>query len=186
MDEDADLIEELIGFCPSSTAVTWLRDRMGIPSRVLHGRRGWVGCGRIITDGAGYFQPHPDGEPAIVIPIGEPGWPDGWLHVDDMVAFRPSAPSKWWLRRGAVTFASEIAIDLARQEKLPIKLLDDPLQYLKSDPEGLAAVVLDWGQFNPRDTFDGLTVECSPYIESRLRQRLAEMMAPTFEIRRAA
>ena len=46
--------------------------RMGIPNRVLFGARHYLGAARIATTRDGLFEPHDDGELALIVPEGVP------------------------------------------------------------------------------------------------------------------
>ena len=73
--------------------------RWGIPSKVVYGPRHLIGDGRIVTHSSGLFEFHDDGEPALIVPEGEPEWP-GWAEIYDLVVFKPDNPGRWWRRRG--------------------------------------------------------------------------------------
>ena len=77
----------------------------GIPPRIIYGPRHHVGVAKIVTTSDGFFQFHDDGQRAAIVPEGVPEVP-GWDSIEDLVAFFPDDPERWWRRRGEATFLS--------------------------------------------------------------------------------
>ena len=97
-----DLFSELVQTQRPLGPATFTRFRqLGIPDSVIFGDRALVGVARIVPHSSGLFEFHDEGEPAIIIPEGEPEVP-GWGKVHDLVAFSPTALRTWWLRQGMV------------------------------------------------------------------------------------
>ncbi len=77
----------------------------GIPPRIMYGPRHHVGVAKIVTTSDGFFEFHDDGARAAIIPEGVPEVP-AWEWIEDLIAFRPDSPERWWRRRGDVDFLS--------------------------------------------------------------------------------
>jgi hypothetical protein len=155
----------------------WFR-KLGIPDRVIFGPRPYLGVGRITTHSEGLFEFHDEGEPAIIVPEGEPEVP-GWGAVHDLIAFRPDNPETWWLKLGMVDLLGAYNI---RPWKLShTKMYENPLSWLRAGASGIC--LLDWGT-NPALVLSGagyLEVE-SPTLKTKLEQRITEAALEPFDI----
>ena len=145
--------------------------KLGIPTRVTFGLRSLYGVGRIIPHSSGHFEIHESGTEALIVAEGEPDIP-GWYWLDDLVAFLPDQPGRWWLRRGAVDLLG--AYNLDRHWRLePTPLHATPLDWLRGGACGVC--VLDW-TFDPFRTLVGgpALVADSADLRERLKRRTIE------------
>ncbi len=145
--------------------------RLGISTRVIYGPRSLVGVARIIPCTSGFFEFHEHGEKALVIAEGEPAVP-GWHWIEDLIAFRPNEPSRWWLRRGDAQLLGEYNL---RDWKLGETVLHaTPLDFLQGGGQGVC--VLDW-RLDPSmllyGTGAGLVAD-SAALKDRLLDRVRE------------
>jgi len=153
--------------------------RLGIPDRVIYGPRSLVGVARIMPCTSGFFEFHEYGEKALVIAEGEPAVP-GWSLIEDLVAFQPGNPCRWWLRRGAVQLLGEHNL---RSWKLGETVLHaTPLDWLQSGGEGVC--VLDW-KLDPSvllyGTGAGLVAD-SAALKAKLLDRVQEAAVEPWKI----
>lgn len=86
--------------------------------------------------GDGLYEPDPDGQPHLLLPVYEDG------ELVDLVAFRSDAPDKWMLRTG-----NGWALGLDEGWGMlhngdPLRLSATPLDWLRNEATGLC--VLDW------------------------------------------
>ncbi len=147
MSERVDLMMEFTtavgGITPRT--ISWLSDSYGVPSQVIYG--GACLCGResVRFDGP-YFEPDNDsGAAALIVPCGRRG-PGGvmWLEVDDLIAFRPGAPTAWASRLGIGALLGHDAVEAALWDRAPLMLYSTPLAWLQACGDG--TVILDWSQ----------------------------------------
>ena len=117
--------------------------RWGIPNRVIYGPRHLVGVGHIVTHSTGVFEFHIDGGLALIVPEGEPEVP-GWAWIDDLIAFMPDNPSRWWRRRAEVDLLG--ASNVTPWRLSPITIHATPLSWLQAGGDGVC--IVDWG-FDP-------------------------------------
>ena len=75
-----------------------------------------------------------------MIVIGVFEYPDE--EIVDLVAFKPSAPTKWWLRLGQAVVLGRDNARLALIEEKSVVVHPTPLSWLQVDCQG--CVVLDW------------------------------------------
>jgi hypothetical protein len=144
--------------------------RLGISTRVIYGPRSLVGVGRIISNSSGFFEFHEDGTEALIVAEGEPDIP-GWHWIDDLVAFMPDRPERWWLRRGQVDLLGGYNL---RPHKLDdTRLHTDPLDWLRGGATGIC--VVDWNLDPDRLLYGaGKIVADSQDLRRRLRKRIVE------------
>ncbi len=152
--------------------------RWGIPDRVIYGPRHLVGVGHIVTHSSGLFELHPEGDLAFIVAEGEPEVP-GWADVYDLVAFMPSEPSRWWLRRGEVCLLG--AYNMTPRKLSPTTICETPLSWLCGG--GVGICVADWG-FDPLTTLlpAGDLVAETPALKARLARRITEAALEPFKI----
>lgn len=108
-------------------------------------RAGGVWFANVATCGRTFLF-HPDGERMLVLGIWSgpaPSWwhPVGDLWLNDLIAFRPDDPGRWWYRTGNGGVLGEDNLLLALETGYPITLQPDPLAWLQADCRG--AVHLD-------------------------------------------
>lgn len=131
--------------------VATLERRLGVPAATL-----WTGMPFGLMVGTpvfgvapiepaddGTFIPARGGQLAVIVPT----WLRGPIYatdVEDLVAFLPSNPARWWRRLGVADYLNEPAITEARGAGTPLHLLPTPLDWLRAGCPDDAAVVLDW------------------------------------------
>lgn len=126
------------------------------------------GVERIDVDDAGRWWPDPEGNPAVVVPVVEYG------DLIDIVAFRTSAPQRWWWREGC---GSLLGADLLNDgwPVGPLRVVSTPLQWLIEG--GNAVCILDWScpdyELSPMRDREELACD-GPMLRARLRKRLSQ------------
>ena len=90
------------------------------------------GIARVRSHGP-FFEPDPNGEPAIILPVMDDG------EVADLVAVMPHRPGHWRVRLGACPL---LGIDNTGIWSEPLHVWRTPLDYLRAELEGV--VVLSW------------------------------------------
>jgi hypothetical protein len=85
----------------------------------------------------GSFEWTPDGE--LVNAVAVPGI--GGI-MDDIAAWRPSDPCRWWLRRQIAVILGLEAVEIADWTHEPLRLLETPFDWIEA--EGKGAVILRW------------------------------------------
>ena len=120
-----------------------------------------VGATPIETHGSGLYGPSDEGSAAVLLPCG---FHDGlnW-HLDDIVAFRPDKPSRWWSRRGIATVLGEVNSFSIEPRRLHAR----PLDWVNDLGRGIC--VLDWGS-DPVDLLMGAgPLAVNRQLENKLR-----------------
>ncbi len=151
---------------------------LGIPNRVTFGVRPLVGIGHIVLHSSGLFEFHDDGDLAIIVPEGEPEVP-GWAWVDDLIAFKPESPGRWWRRRGDVDLLG--ASNISPWRLSPVTIHETPLSWLRAGANGI--VIINWG-LDPIARLGGtgyLETE-TPALKRRLERRIQEVALASFDI----
>ncbi len=96
----------------------------------------------------GRFQFAENGVSAVILPIYDsetPTWAPLGHRFDgliDLVAFDPTRPDCWWLRRGQALLLGSIYVGLVLEERCALPVYSNPMSWLRANAEGL--VVLDW------------------------------------------
>jgi len=152
---------------------------LGVPRSAMFGNRPYLGIARIVV-GDAFFDFAEDGELAWIVPVGEP-YPIAWEWLDDIVAFFPSDPSHWWLRRGSAEILGLDQVEMARWLGEPLILRRTPLDWLRAGMKG--AVILD-RNLDPRSTFYDIAEirVADDSIGQAIEQRLADLARPDFRI----
>jgi hypothetical protein len=135
----------------------------------------------------GWYQPNMDGgERVILLPEdgrghgGEPGqdwvWGKsfaGYWSLDDIVAFDPKNPSRWWRRIGVADVLGLSELEAARDENRPVRLFRDPLSWLIA---GRAGCVLIDRHRDPRHLLHRVPrVDCEDDAHAKwLNQRMRD------------
>lgn len=152
--------------------------RLRLSPRALFGSPALFGQAPIMGLGIGLYEPAEDGPAALICPIGEHYGDPSWPAIDDLVAFFPDQPGRWWLRRGdGVLLGQDHVEDVSGRS--PVRLVSTPLQWLRADGE--AACVLAWGADMRRHLHDRVTCDSSA-LARRLADRLAELCRPRIRI----
>ena len=109
---------------------------------------GAPGVGSIRPLREGRFEFAENGRSVAVLPVYDsetPAWAplehrfDGLL---DLLAFDPTRPDCWWLRRGQALLLGSIYVGLALEAGCALPVYSSPMSWLRANAEGL--VVLDW------------------------------------------
>lgn len=112
----------------------------------------------------------------------------GWSgELVELVAWKPDAPGRWWLRSGLVPMIGEDLAELATLRKEPVWLADTPASWLELVNRGRedVACVIDWTA-DPRLLMTGLNVHCSAGMSRRLRQWWGEHAKMHFSVTASA
>ena len=152
--------------------------RMGIPRRIVYGPRHYLGVACIITSSDGLFEFHEDGELALIVPEGEPAVP-GWEWIDDLIAFMPNNPGRWWRRRGDADLLG--ASNITPWRLSPLTLHGSPLSWLLAGASGIC--ITNWS-LDPIAILAGagrLEAE-TPTLKRRLERRIQEAALASFDI----
>ncbi len=151
---------------------------LGIPNRVTFGVRPLVGIGHIVPHSSGLFEFHDDGDLGLIVPEGEPEVP-GWAWIDDLIAFMPDNPSRWWRRRGEVDLLG--AANITPWRLSPLVIYETPLSWLQAGADGIC--VVDWA-IDPiaRLVGTGYLEAETPALKRRLERRIQEVALASFDI----
>ena len=173
-----DLVDELAAaVCNLPPAnINWLRS-FGIPDSEIFGEPLKVGVANIQTFPSGFYEPNEDGDLAVII---AEGWPEPpiWDVIEDLIAFKPQAPSRWWRRRGEVQVLG--AHNIRPKPIFPLTLFDNPLSWLQAGGGGLC--VIDWGFDAETLLFAGPLEAETPSLKSRLERRIQQAALAKFDI----
>ena len=149
-----------------------------IPPRIIYGPRHYIGVARIVTTSDGLFEPHEDGEHALIVPEGVPEWP-AWDEIYDLIAFKPDDPARWWRRRGDANLLG--ASNMTNWRLAPLCIHETPLSWLQAGADGIC--VINWG-LDPLAHLVGaghLEAE-TPMLKDRLERRIKEVALAGFNI----
>ena len=127
-----------------------------------------TGLPRIQTYGDGSFDWAEDGQPALHLPVPGLGG-----RMEDVVAWCPDDPSRWWLRLriGVVIGLEEVErCDFLHE---PLRLFWTPADWLSAGKRG--AVVLDWKAHLPFWLPCNAPIKCET---ERLAEKLCRALTP--------
>ena len=118
---------------------------LGVPMGTLgelSAKQHTVGMATIEVQEGGLFIPSPDGKPACIVAVV---WPHafGEAGIYDLIAFRSSDPSRWWLRTGLACALGEHLLDLPD----PLPVVRTPCDWLAAGGDALC--ILDWSDASP-------------------------------------
>ena len=173
-------LDREFGFATDIVTPLWAErfQNWGIPNRIIFGPRHYLGAARIVHHSSGLFEPHEDGEHALIVPEAVPEWP-AWDAIHDLIAFRPDDPARWWRRRGDVDLLG--ASNMTPWRLSPLVLHETPLSWLQGGADGVC--IINWG-FDPLARLGGaghLEAE-TPAIRMRLERRIQEAALAGFDI----
>ena len=146
---------------------------------------GAPGVGSIKPLQDGRFQFAENGVSAVILPIYDsetPAWAPPEHRFEgllDLLAFDPTRPDHWWLRRGQTALLGFIYLGLVLEEGCALPVYSNPLSWLRAD--GAGVVVLDW-EWVP-DLLLGFELIAE---DVALGDRLAATLKPGIWIRKAA
>ena len=143
-----------------------------------------VGSIRPLQDGS--FEFAENGRSVAVLPVYDsetPAWAplehrfDGLL---DLLAFDPTRPDCWWLRRGQALLLGSIYVDLAIEAGCALPVYANPMSWLRANAEGV--VILDW------NAAPALLLDAGEFLAENLElgNRLEVALAPTILVMEAA
>ena len=139
-----------------------------------------VGSIRRLQDGC--FEFAENGRSVAVLPVYDsatPAWSplehrfDGLL---DLLAFDPTQPERWWLRRGQALLLGSIYVGLALEADSALPIYANPMSWIKANAEGV--VVLDW------EAAPSLLLDASEFLaeDVALGDRLQAALAPSIMV----
>jgi hypothetical protein len=103
---------------------------------IEYGLAGHFGVSQIEINGD-LYAPGGVGNLSMILPTNREG-----NDIDDLVAFYPSEPEKFWLRLGAARFLNHNAVDRAVACGEPLFIHETPFDWLRAGWQ--ACVILDW------------------------------------------
>ena len=160
-----------------STLVLARFRQWGIPPRIMYGPRHHVGVAKIVTSSDGFFEFHEDGRWALIVPEGVPEVP-GWDSIEDLVAFFPDEPGRWWRRRGEATFLS--AYNQSPWQLSSLTVHEQPLTWLQAGCTGIC--ILNWG-FDPNTLLGaGQLLFKTQALRTRFEHRITEAALAPFNL----
>ena len=123
-----------------------------------------VGMARIQTHRGGLYDIAADGDLAVLLPAG--AWDGLNWQIDDLIAFKPAEPGRWWRRLGEVKILG--SSNIRTEPVFPLTLYDTPLSWLQAGARGVC--VIDW-RVDP-EKFTGPIVAESRSLKARFEQRI--------------
>jgi hypothetical protein len=151
---------------------------LGFPDRVLYAGPPLVGLARVTTYSDGFFEFHDNGDPAVIIAEGFPACPD-WDPIEDLIAFKPASPTRWWRRLGTVDLLG--GNQIRRWRLSPLTVCETPLSWLQTGAGGTC--VVNWA-FDPIATLltaGPLEAETGA-LRARLERRIQSAALAKFQI----
>ena len=173
-----DLNDELAAaVCNLPPATITRLQCFGIPESLIFDLPLMIGVARVQTFPSGFYEPREDGDPAVIIAVGWPV-PPIWVVIDDLIAFQPKAPGRWWRRRGEVQLLG--TYNIRPEPVFPLAVHETPLSWLQSGARGVC--IVDWSFDPERLLYAGpLEVE-SDQLKARLEKRIQQAAIEKFEI----
>lgn len=110
-----------------------------------------IGATRVLWRSGGTWEPDPDGEPALIVPVEVPDYFEVWnipcesSRVVDMVALRTTSPGRWAWRTGIAWGLREDL--LTEPDGEPVPVVANPIAWLAGGGEALC--ILDWSKDSP-------------------------------------
>ncbi len=143
-----------------------------------------IGVARLEMAPDGLFTPSEAGLLAYVQPVAEWDSDYGVSDIVDLVAWRPSEPSRWWWRCGTAFALGDGLLDGDE----PVPVVGTPLAWLAAG--GKALCILDWSILSPIWT-DMRSAPPLIFSDDRLRHRVRNHLIrsapmPSLELHHAA
>jgi hypothetical protein len=136
-----------------------------------------VGVATVQTYPSGFYEPRDGGDVAVIVAAGHPEGPI-WDTLDDLIAFRPTEPSRWWRRLGEVQVLG--SGNIRPEPVFPLTLHDNPLSWLQAGASGVC--VIDW-RIDPERFLHAGPIEAeSPSLKARLERRIQSAALARFDI----
>ena len=174
VDLGAELADAVCNLPP--TTITRLRC-FGIPESVILDLPLMIGVAKVQTFPSGFYEPSEDGDPAVII---AEGWPEPpiWDVIEDLIAFKPQEPGRWWRRRGEVQLLG--TYNIRPEPVFPLTIHETPLSWLQAGAHGVC--IVDWSIDPERLLCAGpLEVE-SDQLKARLERWIRQAAFEKFEI----
>ncbi len=149
----------------------------GIPDSAIFGLPLMIGVAKVQTSPSGFYEPNDDGENVVIVGEGLRAGPT-WATLDDLIAFRPQDPGRWWRRRGEVQVLG--SSNIRPEPVFPLILHDTPLSWLQARARGVC--VIDWRVDPERFLYAGPIEAESPTLKARLRRRIQSAALAKFQI----
>jgi hypothetical protein len=128
--------------------LAYLGNVLGIPQNTIYGGASLIGRQYVQFTGYGFYQPNPDGVPALIIAEGERGEHNiGWESIAELVAFHSPNPDTWAVRAGSVPLLGHDNVRRASFFGEPLVVHRNPLKRLQGGAKGV--VVLHWARHLP-------------------------------------
>lgn len=143
-----------------------------------------VGSIRPLQDGS--FEFAETGRSVTVLPVYDSETP-AWAPLEhrfegllDLLAFDPTRPDCWWLRRGRALLLGSIYVGLALEAGCALPVYSNPMSWIKANAEGL--VVLDW------EAASDLLLDVGEFVaeDVDLGERIEAALAPSILVMEAA
>jgi hypothetical protein len=165
-DELADAVTNL-----SQTRIYWLCS-LGIPRQTILDLPLMVGRTKAQTSPDGFYQPNDDGTDMVIVAEGQPE-PPIWDGIDDLIAFEPGDPGRWYRRRGHIQVLG--GHNFRRDRVFPLTIHETPLSYLRAGARGIC--IIDW-RLDPETLMSAGPIEVeSARLANRMKQRAREAAA---------
>ena len=173
-----DLLDELAeAVCTLPPATIDRLRSYGIPEAVIFDPPLMVGVAKVQTFSSGFYEPNDDGEAAVIVAAGHPAGPV-WDTLEDLIAFKPTEPSRWWRRLGEVKILG--SSNIRPEPVFPLTLHDTPLSWLQARARGVC--VIDWRVDPERFLYAGPIEAESHALKTRLERRIQSAALARFEI----
>ena len=156
--------------------IDWLRS-FGIPNSVIFDEPLMIGATKVQTFPSGFYELNDDGTPVVVVAAGRPAGPI-WDTLDDLIAFRPQDPRRWWRRLGAVQVLG--SDNIQPEPVFPLALYETPLSWLLAARAGVC--IVDWS-FDPEHLLYAGPLEAeSTQLKTRLKRRIQQAAIEKFRL----
>ncbi|MCZ6763734.1 MAG: hypothetical protein O7C63_02235, partial [Alphaproteobacteria bacterium] len=139
--------------------------------------------GRIVRVGGRFFEFHPDGEWAVIVPVID-------CHersIVDLLAFDPDEPNKWWFRIGSERLLDGDAHGDQHLGK-PLQIFRTPLSWLKGRCAGVVIFDIERAFIDLKTVPNGIVGEDDEHT-AEIRRAMAKIalgQLPRFLTRRIA
>ena len=173
-----DLHDELAAaVCNLPPATIGRLRSFGIPEAAIFDLPLMVGVAKVQTFPSGFYELNDVGASAVIVAAGRPA-PPIWDTLDDLIAFRPQDPGRWWRRRGEVQVLG--SGNIRPEPVFPLTLHDTPLSWLQSGASGVC--VIDWRVDPERFLYAGPVAAESPSLKTRLERCIQRAALAKFDI----
>lgn len=173
-----DLLDELAAaVCNLPPATIARLQCFGIPEAVIFDLPLMIGVAKVQTFPSGFYEPSDDGKNVVITAAGRPA-ELVWAELDDLIAFRPQDPDRWWRRRGEVQVLG--SGNIRPEPVFPLTLHDNPLSWLQAGARGVC--VIDWRVDPERFLYAGPIEAETSSLKARLERRIQSAALAKFNI----